>query len=138
MVARIDGGLLVLRLGIGTMFLMAHGGPKLLAGPGHWAQVGQAMQHLGIGMLPAFWGFLAAASEGFGGLCLILGVFTRAAALFMAGTMAVAATMHLSRGDGLGLASHAIEAGIVFLALLLTGPGRYTIRGHFYFPRVGR
>jgi hypothetical protein len=44
----------------------------------------------------------------------------------MAATMAVAATMHLRGGDGLPVASHAIEAGIAFLGLLLLGAGAYS------------
>ena len=35
--------------------------------------------------------------------------------------MLVAAISHLSKGDGLGGASHAIELGIVFLSLILIG-----------------
>ena len=42
-------------------------------------------------------------------------------------TMTVAAAMHLGKGDGLKGASHAIEAGVVFLSLILIGPGTYSI-----------
>jgi len=41
--------------------------------------------------------------------------------------MIVATSMHLNRGDGLGGASHAIEDGIVFLSLILIGPGKYSL-----------
>jgi putative oxidoreductase len=41
--------------------------------------------------------------------------------------MAVAATMHLGRGDGLKGAAHAIELGIVFVGLLVIGAGRYSV-----------
>jgi putative oxidoreductase len=123
---RIDAGLLLLRIGIGVMFML-HGWPKIAGGPERWAQVGQAVGHLGIHVAPAFWGFLAACSEFFGGLCLLLGLGTRIAAVMMAGTMAVAATMHLRQGDGIQVASHAIEAGVVFLSLLLLGAGRHSL-----------
>ena len=106
---------------------MVHGGPKLLAGPERWSQVGLAMGSLGMHAVPAFWGFLAAASECVGGLCLMLGLFTRPAAFFMAMTMVVAATMHLTQGDGIQVASHAIEDGVVFASLLLIGAGRYSL-----------
>jgi len=121
-----DVGLLILRVGLGAMFLF-HGWPKISGGPAKWEQVGMAMASLGISAVPVFWGLLAALSEFGGGLCLIAGFCTRLAALFMAGTMAVATTMHLCRGDGLMVASHAIEAGIVFLSLMLIGPGRYSL-----------
>lgn len=45
----------------------------------------------------------------------------------LGGMMAVAAAMHLGKGDGLGVASHAIEDGIAFLALVLAGGGRYSL-----------
>ena len=123
----VHAGLLLLRVGVGAVFLLVHGGPKLLGGPPVWERVGAAMGVVGIHVMPVAWGFLAAASEGIGGLLLALGLFARAAALFMMATMAVASTMHLSRGDGLQTASHAIELGIVFAALLFTGPGRYSL-----------
>ena len=121
-----DLGLFLLRVGIGVMFLF-HGTPKLLGGPDKWSSIGTAMQYLGIHAVPVVWGFAAAASEFFGGVFLILGLFFRPACFFLAVTMAVAASMHLGRGEGLMTASHAIENGIFFLGLLFIGPGRYSI-----------
>ena len=119
-------GLLVLRIGIGLMFIL-HGAPKLFDGPEKWVKIGTAMASLGIGFAPAFWGFMAAVSEFFGGICLILGVVFRPACILLTITMLVAAISHLSRGDGLGGASHAIELGIVFLSLILIGAGKYSL-----------
>ncbi len=119
-----DFGLLVLRLGVGAMFLF-HGWPKLMGGPVKWESLGTAMGYLGIHVIPVFWGLMAALSEFFGGACLIFGVAFRPACLLLLGTMAVAATMHLQRGDGLQVASHAIELGFVFFGLLFVGPGRF-------------
>ena len=128
----LDLGLLLLRLGMGGMFLFVHGGPKLLGGPEMWAKVGAATQHLGMHFLPMMWGFLAACAEGLGGLCLMLGIFTRPAAALMAITMAVATMTHLTQGDGVQVASHAIEAGLVFIGLLVTGPGEYSVERTFF------
>ncbi|MDX9710584.1 MAG: DoxX family protein [Trichloromonas sp.] len=119
-----DFGLLVLRLGVGAMFLF-HGWPKLMGGPVKWESLGTAMGYLGVHVIPVLWGMMAALSEFFGGACLILGVVFRPACLLLLGTMAVAATMHLQRGDGLQVASHAIELGFVFFGLLFIGPGRF-------------
>jgi putative oxidoreductase len=121
-----DLGLLVLRVGLGAMFIY-HGLPKLLAGPALWAQLGTATGTLGIHFLPVFWGFLSAAAEGIGGLLLLLGLLSKPACLLMFINMVVAASFHLGKGDGLGIASHAIEVGIVFLSLVLIGPGRYSL-----------
>jgi putative oxidoreductase len=46
--------------------------------------------------------------------------------------MVVATTMHLTRGDGIGVASHAIEAGIVFFSLVLIGAGNYSLDRRFF------
>lgn len=130
-----DFGLLFLRLGIGGMFIF-HGAPKMFGGPETWGRVGMATASLGITFAPAFWGFMAAFSEFAGGILLISGLFFRPACTLMALTMAVAASMHLGRGDGLRGASHAIENGIVFLSLILIGPGKYSLDDLFH-PRKG-
>ena len=119
-------GLLILRIGLGLMFVF-HGAPKLFGGAEKWGQIGMAMSSLGIGFMPAFWGFMAAISEFFGGICLILGIVFRPACILLTITMLVAAMSHLGRGEGLSGASHAIEAGIVFLSLILIGAGKYSL-----------
>jgi putative oxidoreductase len=119
-----DAGWLVLRFGIGATFLFVHGGPKLLAGPEKWTQLGGAMGLIGITFAPVFWGFMAAISETLGGLLLMLGAFVRPAALLMFITMTVASIFHHSRGESL---MHPLELAIVFLALLVGGEGRYAL-----------
>lgn len=126
----IDLGLLLLRLGIGAMFI-AHGWPKLKGGPELWEKIGQAMGNFGMDMWPTFWGLLATISEFGGGLLLMLGLFFRPACFLLLCTMIAAATAHFSRGDSFGEASHAIEAGILFLSLLLIGPGKYALSLRF-------
>ena len=123
-----DLGLFILRIGIGASFCYVHGYPKLMGGPQMWEGIGGAMGKLGINFLPVFWGFMASLSEGLGGLLIVLGVFTRTAAAFLAFTMVVAILHHLTAGDPLSKSSHAIEAGMVFLALVCTGSGKYAIR----------
>ena len=108
------------------MFLL-HGAPKLLGGVEKWAQLGTAMESFGIGFMPAFWGFMAAISEFFGGICLILGIVFRPACILLTITMLVAAVSDLSEGEGLREAAHAIELGIVFLSLILIGAGKYSL-----------
>jgi putative oxidoreductase len=39
----------------------------------------------------------------------------------------VAASVHLANGEGIMGASHAIELGIVFVSLILVGPGRFSL-----------
>ena len=121
-----DIGLLILRIGLGSMFLF-HGAPKIFGGPEKWEKLGMVMGYLGIHFIPVFWGFMAGFSEFFGGLCIILGLFFRPACSLLVLTMTVAAVRHFSIGDGLGGASHAIEDGIVFLSLIFMGPGKYSL-----------
>ncbi len=121
-----DAGLLLLRVGIGFMFIM-HGMPKFAGGPELWEALGKSMGMFGIHFLPAVWGFMAALAESLGGLFLILGLYTRSASFFLMLTMVVAAAKHILGGDGLSGSSHALEAGIVFLSLILIGPGRLSI-----------
>ncbi len=121
-----DVGLLILRAGLGVMFVVQHGWDKITH-PERWAGLGAAMGNLGVHFLPQFWGFMAAFSECVGGLCLVLGLLTRPMAGLIAFTMLVAATFHLSRGDAFSVAQRAVEYGTVALVLLLTGPGRFSI-----------
>ncbi len=122
-----DFGLLALRVGIGLSF-MVHGSGKMF-NPSGWAALGGAMGNFGITFAPSFWGFMGAFAEFGGGILFILGFFFRPAALMMAFTMLVAMTVHLSKGDGFGGYSHAMEMGIVFFGMMFVGPGRLSIDG---------
>ncbi len=73
-----DAGLLILRVGIGVMF-MIHGWPKLSGGPEVWVKLGGAIGVFGITFAPTFWGLMAAVSEFAGGLMPALGLRNRPA-----------------------------------------------------------
>jgi putative oxidoreductase len=122
-----DFGLLLIRLGVGGMFILFHGWPKLIGGPERWEGIGAAMTNIGITFAPVVWGFLAAMAESVGALLLALGLFTRYALFFLLFTMIMATLFHLGRGDGVKGAAHAIEIGIVFLGLIFIGPGKYSL-----------
>lgn len=127
-----DAGLLLLRLGVGMSLLIFHGWGKITGGAELWTAIGSNMSNLGISFVPGFWGFMAACAEFFGSALLVLGVFFRPAAALLAFTMIVAMMRHLSipagePGAGFAGASHAMELLSVYVALLLTGPGRYAL-----------
>ncbi|MDF2572207.1 MAG: DoxX [Sporomusa sp.] len=124
-----DIGILVLRVGIGLMFVF-HGWPKISGGVETWTKLGMAMQHLGLGFAPVFWGFMAAVTEFFGGMLIAAGLLTRLAAMALTFNMFVAVVLKFSTGAGLAGASQALEVGIVFLSLIFIGPGRYSVDGH--------
>lgn len=121
-----DYGLLVIRVGVGVIF-MFHGWPKITGGVEMWERLGGAMSVFGIGFAPVFWGFMAAFSEFFGGLLIALGLFSRPAAFLMFFTMVVASLMHITGGDGFSRFSHPLKLVFVFFGLILTGPGKYSI-----------
>ena len=126
-----DLGLLILRAGIGVMFIF-HGLPKLLGGPEGWEGLGQkGLPFLPEGFLPIAFGFAAMAAELGGGLLLALGVYHRIACLALAATMAVALSTKI--GAVTGVNDFAYNAGwplellLVFIALFFTGPGRHVL-----------
>ncbi len=128
----IDPGLLIVRIGIGLSMLLFHGYGKLIGGVERWHGIGSQMENFGIHFLHTFWGFMAMFSEFFCSALLILGLFFRPAAGLLVITMFVAVVRHLSlppdaTGAGFKGASHAIEFMTIYLALFLTGPGKYRI-----------
>lgn len=129
---RRDLGLLIVRLGVGLSMAIFHGWGKISGGPELWTRVGGSMGNLGLSFLPTMWGFLAALSEFGCSILLVLGILFRPAAAMLAFTMFVAVNVHLhmpadAQNAGWSGASHALELGSVYLALLLAGPGKYVL-----------
>ena len=122
-----DLGLLILRIGIGILFVY-HGVGILGGGQDAWVKTGGAMSYVGVSFMPAAWGFCAGAVMTVGGVFLAFGVFVRLFALLMLISMLVATNMHLQMGQGFGVASHAIESAVVFLSLFFMGSGRYYLK----------
>jgi putative oxidoreductase len=122
-----DAGILIMRVGIGIAFIAAHGWAKITGGPALWAKIGTAMSRYGITFAPEFWGFMASISEFGGGILILLGLFTRPAAFFMAFTMLTAALQHLSRLDPWSRVIHPVEMLSVFIAIIFIGAGKYSL-----------
>ena len=107
--------------------MIAHGLPKIMGGTEKWEWLGEQMSLLGITFFPVAWGFLAALTETLGGLLLIIGFYTRAAAFFLLGVMFVATVFHLKSGHDFSQTAHSLALGSVFLALIFLGSGKYGI-----------
>lgn len=122
-----EQGLLVLRVGVGLSFVLIHGLDKLQGGPSMWQGLGKSMQNLGVYSIPSFWGFMAMIAEFLGGICIILGLAFRPACLLLTITMGIAVSHHFNKGDSWQTASHALEMGILFLCLMLIGPGKFSV-----------
>ena len=134
----VDWGLLLLRLGFGLSMAVFHGWGKITGGPDLWVRIGGSMSMFGLGFWPVFWGFMAAFSEFVGSILLILGLGFRIAAFLLAATMLVAAIKHLnlppeSAKAGWKGASHALEFLTVYVALFLSGPGKFALDSKFNF-----
>ncbi len=121
-----DAGILFMRIGIGMAYVFIYGLMKIQGGPEMWVMIGTAMSKVGINFAPVFWGFLASASEFFGGILLLLGLFTRTAAAFMAFTMLIAFITHLSALDPWYIAIHPMELFSVLMGLIFIGAGKYS------------
>ncbi|HWA06512.1 MAG TPA: DoxX family protein [Ignavibacteria bacterium] len=122
-----DAGILFIRIGIGIPFAFVYGIMKMEGGPEMWQMVGSAMSNIKINFAPVFWGFLASASEFFGGILILLGLFTRTASAFLAFTMLMAFVTHLSAMDPWHMAMHPMELFGVFMGLIFVGAGKYSL-----------
>lgn len=133
-IAWVDLGLLILRIGIGIIFFF-HGWSKLTGGVEAWTQLGSTMSIVGITFAPAFWGFMAAFAEVVGGVFILIGLMLRPMSLLLIFTMVIALLTHMTFNDPFGIYSNALKALVVFVALLITGPGKYSL-DYRYFRRI--
>ena len=123
--------LLFLRLGLAAIFIF-HGYPKLFGRSGQWLD---AFGHMGF---PRYFAYVSGVLEFFGGLLLIVGLFTRIAGLLLAIEMAIAIwRVHLPQGSFLDVHNYemplalcvgsfalaAVGAGLISLDHLLYGVG---------------
>jgi len=121
---------LPLRLIAGFIF-SAHGAQKLFAWFGGYGLDGTGQWMESIGLTPGYLMALTAGSaEFFGGLLLIIGLFTRLSAFVLSITMIVAIfSVHIH--NGLFMSNNGYEFGLALLgisvALSIQGSGKYAI-----------
>ncbi|MFA6163859.1 MAG: DoxX family protein [Methylobacter sp.] len=127
-----DAGLesIILRVPIG-LILAAHGSQKLFGWFGGYGLDGTGQWMASVGLNPGFFmALLAGSAEFFGGVALILGLFTRPAAAINAVTMLVA-LFWVHWGKGFFLDTHGIEYALALLsanvALIFIGGGKYSL-----------
>lgn len=114
-------GLLVLRLALGGMMLAAHGWPKLATFSDRFDSFPNP---IGIGSGPSL--ILAVFAEVFCSLAVMLGLFTRAAAVPLLITMLVAAFI-VHADDPFQRQEFALLYAVPFFMLVFTGAGAYSL-----------
>jgi putative oxidoreductase len=120
-------GVLLLRLVLGVAMLL-HGYTLFFPSGGfHHASLLAALEHYahyiaGLGM-PPWLGYISAFTQFAGGICLILGLFTRFFAFLTAINMLVAIATVTLRG-GYSTSQYPLALAAMAFMLLLTGPGR--------------
>ncbi len=119
-------GVLFLRLGSGAL-IAYYGFPRFVGGPDVWKDVGQAMSMVGVESLHLFFGLASLMAQSFGGLLLIVGLFTRGIAAMLTVIMAFAIANAFLRGETVPHLMVMIQLGFSFFALTLIGPGRLSL-----------
>lgn len=123
--------LLLMRAGLGAL-VCYHGHPFFTGGPPAWAEIGKAIQAVGVPFHFPVFGFLAALALFFGGMFVALGLFTRVWSLAIGLTLVVAAVSQFQGPDGFEASTHALALAIVFISLFSLGPGRYSLDEKFF------
>ena len=122
-----DTGLLIIRAGVGALFMCVHGFPRLMGGPEKWNSVGRALSYLGVDFGYTIWGLAASLVMTFGGALMIIGLAHRPASLALFVTMAVASIWKYYPFAGWSAADHPTAMAAVCLGLVFTGPGKYSL-----------
>ena len=128
-----DVSTFLLRVLLGVVFF-PHGAQKVLGWFGGYGFSGTMGFFTGMLHVPALFGFLAIAAEFAGAIALILGLFTRVAALGIAANMLVAVAMvHWQYGlfmnwagnqKGEGYEFHLLAIGVA-IVLIIRGGGKW-------------
>jgi putative oxidoreductase len=114
-------GLLILRLGAGSLLLFAHGWPKLAHFPERWTKFADP---IGVGSGPSL--ALVVFAEVLCSLLVMLGLFTRLAVLPILGFFSIALLIQHAH-DPWPKKEFVLIYAVPFLALLAAGAGRYSL-----------
>ncbi|MEE9190500.1 MAG: DoxX family protein [Candidatus Neomarinimicrobiota bacterium] len=121
-----DAAILVIRIVIGITYIV-RGYPKIIGGSERWLAIGTRISVIGIEFGYTFFGFLASFSEFFGGMALLIGLFTRLSTVGIGFTMIIAALSHITHGDSITRILHPLELLAVCLFLYFNGAGRFSV-----------
>lgn len=120
-----DEAILLVRLGLGFMFVYVHGGPKVFGGPEKWLEIGSMLKVIGITAVPELLGFIAGLYEFVGGILIALGLFTRLGAGMILSNLLIAGLV-MFQLKGLFGAAPALEDALFMLMFIAVGAGKYS------------
>lgn len=124
-----DIGLLILRIVFGLVLIYGHGFDKITTVV-RWDEI-QFMDPIGIGATLSF--YLAAFAEGLCAILLIIGLFSRFAALILSINFLVIFIFHAFMvGDNFMILEPRFFYLFTFIALFFTGPGRFSLDYYLY------
>ena len=126
-----DLALLFLRLIPGYYFIVYHGWSKII-NPAKWAKLGNAFtKYFGdiLDFANPLFGFVAAFSESVCAILIMIGLFTRSSSFLALATMFFAAFNHITTT---GSPEKAWLYFSIFLAIMLIGPGKYSVDKIFF------
>ncbi len=122
----VNFGIMFLRISIGVMMIL-HGLPKMAGGEETWRAIGSNVKYFGIEGGYVYFGMLAGITEVIGGFLLAIGLVNTVAAIMLLIPMTVATVMQANTDGSYVSIAHPLKTGFVFIALLITGPGKYSI-----------
>lgn len=121
----IDFAVLILRV-FPSLFMLTYGWEKLVKFiSGNWSFA----DPIGIGEPISL--FLSVLAEFFGSLMVIFGIMTRPALLLLMFTMSVAGFI-VHSADPISVKEHALTFLVIYLAIFITGPGRFSIDNRIF------
>ena len=121
----IDVAILIVRVMAGLTLFVAGSGKVL----GWFGGFGMAMtiQFFKTMHLSTFWTYLSSYTEFIGGFLIMIGLFTRFAAIALTNNMLVATLLVGFKNFFLGGAAYPCLLFVIFLAIVLTGPMAYSM-----------
>jgi putative oxidoreductase len=123
-------GYLFLRLFLGVAFI-THGYPKMFGGIEKWSAIGGIMSKVGITFFPAFWGFMAAFAELFGGFFLILGLCATISSFLILFNMFMA-VFFVHGADPFSKKELAVIYLFCAFLFMVKGAGKYSVDYHLF------
>ena len=122
---KINFGLLMMRAGLAAVLLI-HCLQPLFAGAAAWQRIGTPLGFINIGLPPAFLGLVVLLMEALGAVSLLFGYFFRIACILLTVLFGLYFFNYFRVGYHT-LMLWSIGLATVFLGMLYTGPGRYSI-----------